>query len=105
MPGLVELVQAGRLDDILRLDVAHLEVLVSGGPGVAVGTPGVRALTQLGERWRLEVEEGSLVEVLGKVGAGGGRVLGVQPVKQSLEDYFFRQMGEPEATRAWELEA
>jgi ABC-2 type transport system ATP-binding protein len=100
-----ELLQVGRLDDILSLDVAHLEVLVSGGPGVSVETPGVRALAQLGERWRLEVEEGALVEVVARVAAGGGRVLSVQPVKQSLEDYFFRQMGEPEGLRAWELEA
>ena len=27
------------------------------------------------------------------VEAAGGRVLSVQPVRQTLEDYFFREMG------------
>jgi hypothetical protein len=30
-----------------------------------------------------------------------GRVLSVQPVRQSLEDYFFAEMGNPAKGEAW----
>jgi len=42
----------------------------------------------LGDRLRLEVAEGSLGRVISAVEAAQGRVLSVQPVRQSLEDYF-----------------
>ena len=47
----------------------------------------------MGDRLRLEVEEGSLGPVVTAVEAAGGRVLGVQPVRRSLEDYFFEELG------------
>jgi len=31
----------------------------------------------------------------------GGRVLSVQPIRQSLEDYFFKELGEEPAGEAW----
>jgi ABC-2 type transport system ATP-binding protein len=84
---------AGRLDEILRLDVAHMEVLVSGG-ATAEGWPaGVRA-RRVGERWRIEMAEGELVPVLGELQRRGARILSVQPVRQSLEDYFVEAVGE-----------
>lgn len=88
------LLQCGRLDEILRLDVSHLEVLASGGSEEARATPppGVRGLRALGERWRFEVGEAELMDALSWLRAGGGRILAVQPVRQSLEDYFFSQL-------------
>jgi ABC-2 type transport system ATP-binding protein len=88
------LLQCGRLDEILQLDVSHLEVLASGGheEARAAPPPPVRALRPLGERWRFEVDEADLVEALAWLRAGGARVLTVQPVRQSLEDYFFSQL-------------
>ena len=47
----------------------------------------------MGERWRLEVAEGQLGSVVQAVEAAGGRILSVQPMRQSLEDYFFKEMG------------
>jgi len=88
------LVKVGALGELLRLDVAHMEVIVS---GITAGAPGLEAVASeaVGERLRLQVEEGQLGRVVAAVEAAGGRVLSVQPVRQTLEDYFFREMGAP----------
>jgi ABC-2 type transport system ATP-binding protein len=88
-------VGAGRLDELLRLDVAHMDVLVSGLSGRAIeGVAGVLSRETLGERWALEVDEKNLAQVLQAVTAAGGRVLSVQPTRQSLEDYFVERVGQ-----------
>jgi ABC-2 type transport system ATP-binding protein len=86
------LIRVGALGELLRLDVEHVEVIVS---GIAPGAPSLGAVRHevVGERLRLEVEEAQLGRVITAIEAGGGRVLSVQPVRQTLEDYFFREMG------------
>jgi ABC-2 type transport system ATP-binding protein len=87
------LVKVGPLGELLRLDVTHMEVLAS---GVGAGTPGLEAAARLdpvGDRVRLEIEERSLGRIVSAIEAAGGRVLGVQPVRRTLEDYFFEEMG------------
>ena len=97
------LVTVGRLDEILRIDVSHLEVLVSGVDAAVLDRlPGLKGRRALGERWTLEVEEKSLGPVVMAVQQAGGRVLSVQPVRESLEDYFVREMGAQAAGRPWE---
>jgi ABC-2 type transport system ATP-binding protein len=95
------LVQVGSLDRILQIDVSHLEVLVSGLDEAAVASlpAGVRSSRRLGERWRLEVDEGALGTAVQAVEAARGRILSVSPVRQSLEDYFVKEMGEEEHRR------
>ena len=46
---------------------------------------------------------GTIHTAAADIEAAGGRVLSVQPVRQSLEDYFFREMGGRAAGRpgAW----
>jgi ABC-2 type transport system ATP-binding protein len=97
------LITVGRLDQILRIDVSHVEVLVSGVDGALLdGLPGLKGRQALGERWSLQVEEPSLGEVVQAVQRAGGRVLSVQPVRESLEEYFLRQVGGGEPGRPWE---
>ncbi len=87
------LVKVGSLGELLRLDVTHMEVLAS---GLASGAPGLEAAARVvpvGDRLRLEVEERALGRVVSAIEAAGGRVLGVQPVRRTLEDYFFEEMG------------
>jgi ABC-2 type transport system ATP-binding protein len=87
------MLSVGPLGELLKLDVTHLELLVS---GVAPGAPGLetaRRAEAVGDRLRLLVEEGSLGRVVTAVEAAGGRVLGVQPVRRTLEDYFFEELG------------
>jgi len=99
------LVDVGRLDQILKLDVRHVEVLVSGldGPGIE-GLPGVESSVALGDRWRLQVKEPSVGAVVRSVEEKRGHVLSVQPVRQSLEDFFFKEMGGAEAGEEWVTE-
>jgi ABC-2 type transport system ATP-binding protein len=87
------LLKVGRLDEILDQQISHFEVLLSGGGGGDVVSPGVRIRERLGERRRLDVEESALTSVLQAATQGGARVLSVQPIRQSLEDFFFSELG------------
>jgi ABC-2 type transport system ATP-binding protein len=100
-----ELLRVGELAGILGSDVSHVEILVAGLGREAVERlgPGLRASHALGERWRLEAAEESVGSLAKAVEDAGGRVLSVQPVRQSLEDYFIKEMGE-RTEDGWELE-
>ncbi|HET7746756.1 MAG TPA: ABC transporter ATP-binding protein, partial [Vicinamibacteria bacterium] len=96
------MVDTGRLDEILRIDVSHVEVLASGGGDLGRGElPGLQARTPLGERWRLEVAEAALLDALAELRRRGARILSVQPIRQSLEDFFVEKVGEDDPS-AWE---
>jgi ABC-2 type transport system ATP-binding protein len=99
-----ELLKAGRIDEILGLEVSYLELVASGVEGTALSAlPRVKQCHAMGERWRLEVEEGALGSVVAAVERAGGRILSVYPVRQSLEEYFFKEMaGSESGERAWE---
>jgi len=94
-----ELLAAGRLNEILKLDASHVEVLAAGLEPTALETlPGsVQARYRVGDRVRLHVATGPIGELVAAVEARGGRVLQVQPVRQSLEDYFFKELGGDDA--------
>ena len=96
------LLKVGALDQILNLDVSHLEVLVSGIDEASAQTLGVDKRIRVGDRWTLEVEERRLGEVVQAVEARRGRILGVHPVRQSLEEYFVEQMGGRGRGEAWD---
>jgi ABC-2 type transport system ATP-binding protein len=102
-----ELLSVGRLDEILDLRVSHMEVLAGGLTAEAAGRLAVPADRRrvVGERTRLEVGEAEVGRVVTAVEALGGRILSVQPVRQSLEDYFFRELGaETQLARSLEEE-
>src|SRR5512143_225094 len=86
------LVRVGALGELLRLDVQHMEVFASGLDESAPALGGARR-ESVGERLRLQVDERDLGRTLAAVEGAGGRILSVQPVRQTLEDYFFREMG------------
>ncbi len=99
------LIKAGRLDEILPIDVSHVEVLVAGLSGGAEGrlaTP-LRSVQHLGERCRVEVQESELNRLLAELASTGARILAVQAVRQSLEDYFVREMSRSDEGAAWPL--
>ena len=91
------LVKVGALGELLRLDVAHLELLASGVTEGAAGLEAAARVVAVGDRLRLEIEERALGRVVTAIEAAGGRVLGVQPVRRTLEDYFFEEMAGPAA--------
>jgi ABC-2 type transport system ATP-binding protein len=96
------LLRAGRLDEILDLSVSHMEMLVSGIDAGPLRIPGVGERHPVGERWRLDVDEAALSAAVKAVQDGGGRILAIQPVRQSLEDYFFKELGAAAGTGAWQ---
>ncbi len=87
------LLKVGRLDEILGQEISHFDVLLSGGDGVSSAPRGIRSRECLGERWRLEVEESVLTPTLQAAVDGGARVLSVLPVRLSLEEFFFSELG------------
>ena len=95
------LVDVGRLVDILRIDIAHMEILMSGVDPDRLQVPGLHGHHTVGERHRLEVDEKALGAVIRAVEEAGGSILGVQPVRQSLEDYFFKEMGGEATASSW----
>lgn len=97
-----ELLRVGPLAQILQVDVSHMEVLVTGLSSEAASTLPVSGRQALGERWRLEVQEESVGRVISAVEAAHGRILSVQSVRQSLEDYFVKEMQEQQG--AWIVE-
>jgi ABC-2 type transport system ATP-binding protein len=89
------LLSVGRLSDILRVDTTHVEVLVAvDDPSKLEGLKVEAARQQVGERTRLEVTEDRLGALLRELDARGAKLLAVQPVRRSLEDFFFREIGE-----------
>jgi ABC-2 type transport system ATP-binding protein len=91
------LLRVGALGEMLRPDASHLEVLIAAPPGGLGALAGERRRDVVGDRIRLEVEEGSLGEAISAAQAAGAHVLGVQPVRATLEDYFVREMVEEDS--------
>ncbi len=87
------LLRAGRIDEIVKLDISHFEVLTSGLAGNAPGElPASARVRTMADRCEIAVPEQDLPVVLRVVDKLGGRVLAVNPVRQSLEDYFVDQV-------------
>jgi ABC-2 type transport system ATP-binding protein len=101
-----ELLAAGRLQEILKLDASHVEILVSGLSEDALAKLPVPAESRhrAGDRVRLHVGEGRIGELITALEAAGGRILSVQPIRQSLEDYFFKELGGEAAAAALEAD-
>lgn len=96
------LVEVGSLAEVLRIDVSHLEVLATGLGEEAVQRLPAEALHRfpVGERWRIEVAAAALGPVATAIEKEGGRVLSVNPARQSLEEAFFREIT-AEEKKAW----
>ena len=97
-----KLLKVGALDEILTLDVSHLEVLVSGLDEAAAARLPVRQRVRVGDRWSVEVEEARLGELVRAIEGLHGRVLSVQPNRQSLEEYFVKEMGGTSGSGGWD---
>jgi ABC-2 type transport system ATP-binding protein len=91
------LIEAGRLSEILQSRSAEVEVVVSGVSDMTLAE--LRALavevvpTPEGARVRLQSER-EVERVLTIVHLAGGRLISVNPMRESLEDLFVREVGE-----------
>jgi ABC-2 type transport system ATP-binding protein len=95
------LVRVGALGEMLRTDVGHLEILAAVSSSGLPDVEGEARRETVGDRTRLEVPERALARAIAAVDAAGGRVLSVQPVRQSLEEYFFHEMHGDEGGDPW----
>jgi ABC-2 type transport system ATP-binding protein len=91
------LIECGKLSEILRSHKNEMEIVVTGISEVTMQE--VRHLAQTvmptPEGARLRVQTGYEVErVLAIVHRGSGRLVSVNPVRESLEDLFMREVGE-----------
>jgi ABC-2 type transport system ATP-binding protein len=97
-----KLIASGRLDDILNMDASHMEVLATRLSPDAVAQLGPDVKIRLvGERVRLEIPYDALANVVGVISRSGGRILSVGAVRQSLEDYFVKEVGSPQKGGQW----
>jgi ABC-2 type transport system ATP-binding protein len=98
------LLDTGPLDQILRVKVTHVEIVATGLPDGALAGGAVKAEEKVGERTLLEVSEDAVDSVLEALRKKGGRIVSVHPVRRSLEDYFFEELGQEEAGGQWTLD-
>ncbi|MBI1746052.1 MAG: ABC transporter ATP-binding protein [Acidobacteria bacterium] len=89
------LLDIGRLTEILRMEVSALEVMAKDVQAVTL-----ERLQQLGGQThaigdRLHItlpDDRSLLEVIMTVQEGGGKVISVNPVRESLEEFFLKRI-------------
>jgi ABC-2 type transport system ATP-binding protein len=91
-----QLVTTGRLSEILAFEVSGWELVMADlGPGaVAALGSAVRSATRIGEgRYTLEVgPEQEPERLVAELRSRGGRFVSLNPVRNTLEDYFVQQV-------------
>jgi ABC-2 type transport system ATP-binding protein len=89
-----KMVREGKLADILDLSLTIEVVLANVSDSLEQGLAGIaKSLQRLGEIIKLELEDQEALQaVLGLVQKNGGSLVSVHPVKQTLEDYFVREV-------------
>jgi ABC-2 type transport system ATP-binding protein len=86
----------GELREILRLGASLTEiVLEKPSPEVLKGLEALSTrIVRTGERVRVEVpEESQVLNAIDVIARQGGRIVSLNPVKMSLEDYFMKRVG------------
>ena len=87
----------GNPGEIVSMDVVAMDILFK----LKDGRPLPQALsaftTKAGAHYRAEVPEADLYATLEKLRACDARILSVQPVRPSLEEYFFRMVNREKA--------
>jgi ABC-2 type transport system ATP-binding protein len=87
----------GAPGDIVSIDVQGMEILFELHDGRALPTSLVEQAARTGGRYRIEVPEAQLFATLEQLRECRARILSVAPVRPSLEDYFFRVIGNSQA--------
>ena len=90
------LLGCGELNTILRLGVSSTEVVLESPSAEVMAElrPFGASVTQTGERMSLEIlEEAEVQRALEIILRGGAKLISVNPVKRSLEDYFLQKVG------------
>ena len=90
------LVREGRVSELQELSVESVELVVEHFTDALLRElqPLARRVSRSGARMRLELADAASVDhALDLVRSKGGRLVSLNPVKQTLEDYFVREVG------------
>jgi ABC-2 type transport system ATP-binding protein len=90
-----KLVSQGRLDEILNVSVRAVELVVDqlSEAGEKELAPVAQRLRRIGQRVKLEVEsEQAVEEALALIRKSKAQLVSVNPVKQTLEEYFVKEV-------------
>jgi ABC-2 type transport system ATP-binding protein len=90
-----ELRSIGRLGELLSARVTEWELVVSGvnDEVMAPFRPQLRRLTKVeGDYWAIADKESLTNEIISRVIGRGGQLLSLTPRRESLEDYFIREI-------------
>jgi len=87
----------GAPEEIVGVQAQGMEILFELAGGAAKAGALAAKVTQTGDRYRLQVEEGQLYTALDQIRGAGGKILSVTQVKATLEEYFMNLV---EADRA-----
>src|SRR5271163_2681289 len=79
--------------EIVSIEVHAMEILFEARGKVPLPAQLAERATAIGERQRVEVPEAGLYDAIEQLRSCGARILSVQPIRPTLEDYFFRLVG------------
>ena len=83
------LVAAGSLSEVLKVDTEHMELTIALPANVAPSfLPPLPRVFLGDERHRFDVPAAGVFQVLAEAERVGGRVVSVQPVRKTLEEFF-----------------
>jgi ABC-2 type transport system ATP-binding protein len=90
-----KLLDSGKLTDILRIEVASLEVIASGVDPTTLEE--LKACSEhmelLGERARIVIPKDTILDtLLSRIHKGNGKLISVNPIRESLEDFFVKRI-------------
>lgn len=98
------LVTSGRLSDMLEFHVRGWELVAAGVPDAAVPAPGphVRTVVRIGDgRYELELPlESPPDRLMAQLTAAGAQIVSLNPIRDTLEDFFVQQVTSPDALSA-----
>ncbi|MGH9711954.1 MAG: ABC transporter ATP-binding protein [Candidatus Acidiferrales bacterium] len=80
----------GSPGDIVSIEVHGMEILFEARDGGRLPPKLAERATKTGARYRIELPEVDLYAALEQLRASEARILSVQPLRPTLEDYFFR---------------
>jgi ABC-2 type transport system ATP-binding protein len=87
----------GAPSDIVSINVQGMEILFELHDGRALPPGLAEQAARTGGRYRIEVPEAQLYATLEQLRQCCARILSVAPIRPSLEDYFFRLIGNSQA--------
>ncbi len=87
----------GAPSDIVSIEVHAMDILFELPAGRPLPAGFAAGVTRIGGRCRIEVPEAELYGALDKLRGCDARILSVSPVRPTLEDYFFRLVGNGQA--------